>query len=469
MYLGKLSLKYKLLICFLFIFVSCSKSYVDIIKEVETSLYSSDFEAAVPMIRELVNESDTKDKLLYLMEAGVVLHSKGDYAASNKAFMQADQIADEINVSISKSAMAFLVSDVESNFIGENFERVMIKLYIALNYLCLNQPENAKRYFQKVEFELKDMKFSDAKYKQNLFARYLDAITSESLGRYNDARVQYKNLLEMDLDKKEILGERYILAFKENDIADLGKFSEGKSQVQSYNKNLSKIELSSDLGELVVINQSGKAATKESRGNLIDDPKFMLPLRTAIEASLRTQSSEGLTLSGVMAMLGTAENPIPIYKMRDKENEPTSTISINSKLIAKLKKYNDFSETAISNYNDNYSSIVSRNVASIATKIVLAAVASYAAGQAVSKKNDDNQLLGTAVSFITGLATGYAVASSLKPDLRCWRTIPSNFQAKRIFLEPGQYEITIKNNKSSIIRTVTIEKNKTSFLAIRTF
>jgi hypothetical protein len=195
----------------------------------------------------------------------------------------------------------------------------------------------------------------------------------------------------------------------------------------------------------------------------------MLPLRTAIEASLRTQSSEGLTLSGVMAMLGTAENPIPVYKMRDKENEPTSTISINSKPIAKLKKYNDFSETAISNYNDNYSSIVSRNVASIATKIVLAAVASYAAGQAVSKKNDDNQLLGTAVSFITGLATGYAVASSLKPDLRCWRTIPSNFQAKRIFLEPGQYEITIKNNKSSIIRTVTIEKNKTSFLAIRTF
>jgi hypothetical protein len=345
----------------------------------------------------------------------------------------------------------------------------MIKLYIALNYLCLNQPENAKRYFQKVEFELKDMKFSDAKYKQNLFARYLDAITSESLGRYNDARVQYKNLLEMDLDKKEILGERYILAFKENDIADLGKFSEGKSQVQSYSKNLSKIELSSDLGELVVINQSGKAATKESRGNLMDDPKFMLPLRTAIEASLRTQSSEGLTLSGVMAMLGTAENPIPVYKMRDKENEPTSTISINSKPIAKLKKYNDFSETAISNYNDNYSSVVSRNVASIATKIVLAAVASYAAGQAVSKKNDDNQLLGTAVSFITGLATGYAVASSLKPDLRCWRTIPSNFQAKRIFLEPGQYEITIKNNKSSIIRTVTIEKNKTSFLAIRTF
>ena len=435
----------------------------------ETSLYSSNFEAAVPLIRELVNESDSKDKLLYLMEAGVVLHSKGDYASSNKAFMQADQIADEINVSISKTAMSFLINDVESNFIGENFERVMIKLYIALNYLCLNQPENAKRYFQKVEFELKDMKFSDAKYKQNLFARYMDAITSESLGRYNDARVQYKNLLEMDLDKKEILGERYILAFKENDVADLGKFSEGKSQVQSYNKNLSKIELSSELGELVVINQSGKSATKESRGNLVDDPAFMLPLRTAIEASLRTQSSQGLTLSGVMAMLGTAENPIPVYKMRDRENEPTSTISINSKPITKLKKYNDFSETAISNYNDNYSSIVTKNVASIATKVVLAAVASYAAGQAVSKKNDDKQLLGTAVSFITGLATGYAVASSLKPDLRCWRTIPSNFQAKRIFLEPGQYEITIKNNKSSINRTVTIEKNKTSFLAIRTF
>ena len=106
-------MKNKILICFLFIFVSCSKSYVDIIKEVETSLYSSNFEAAVPLIRELVNESDSKDKLLYLMEAGVVLHSKGDYASSNKAFMQADQIADEINVSISKTAMSFLINDVD--------------------------------------------------------------------------------------------------------------------------------------------------------------------------------------------------------------------------------------------------------------------------------------------------------------------------------------------------------------------
>lgn len=457
------------LILFLVLLVSCSKSYVDIIKEVENSLYSNNFETAVPLIRDLVQEADSKDKLLYLMEAGVVLHSKGDYASSNKAFMQADQIADEINVSISKSALSFLLSDIESNFIGENFERVMIKLYIALNYLCLNQPENAKRYFQKVEFELKDMKFSDAKYKQNLFARYLDAITSESLGKYNDARVQYKNLLEMYPDKKEILSERYILAFKENDAADLSKFAEGKNSVLSFNKNLKKTELSSEMGELILINQSGKSATKESRGKLMDDPAFLLPLRASIEVALRSQSAQGLSLTGVMAILGTAENPIPVYKMRENEKEATATVLVNSMPISQLKKYNDFSETAINNYNENYSAIVSKNVASIATKIVLAAVASYAAGQAVAKRNDDNQVLGAVVSFVSGLASGYAVASSLKPDLRCWRTIPSNFQAKRIFLEPGSYEITIQNSRSKITKTVQIEKNKTQYFAVRTF
>jgi uncharacterized protein len=462
-------LKKVILLLFLVFLVSCSKSYVEIIKEVETSLYSNNFESAVPLIRELVTEADSKDKLLYLMEAGVVLHSKGDYPSSNKAFMQADQIADEINVSISKSALSFILSDEESNFLGENFERVMIKLYIALNYLCLNQPENAKRYFQKVEFELKDMKFSDAKYKQNLFARYLDAITSESLGKYNDARVQYKNLLEMYPDKKEILSERYILAFKENDAADLNKFSEGKSSVLSFNKNLKKTELNFEMGELILINQSGKSATKESRGRLVDDPAFLLPLRASIEVSLRTQTAQGLSLTGVMALLGTAENPIPIYKMRENEDEPTATVLINSIPISQLKKYNNYSETAINNYNENYSTLVSKNVASIATKIVVAAVASYTAGQAVSKRNDNNQLLGAVVGFVTGLASGYAVASSIKPDLRCWRTIPSNFQAKRIFLEPGSYEITIQNSRTKITKTVLIEKNKPQFIAVRTF
>ena len=457
-------------ILFLGIFsVSCSANYIDVIKEVESNLYSQNYDKAIPIIRELVKEADSKDKLLYLMEAGVVLHSKGDYSASNKAFREADQIAETINVSITKSAASFLLSDNESNFIGENFERVMIKMYIALNYLCMGELENAKRYFQKLEFDLKDMKHSDATYKQILLARYLDAIVSENLGKYNDARVQYKNLLELDPNRRDILAERYSLAYKENDLNDMTKFSEGKFALPSFNSSLSRAELSPEMGELIIINEAGKTAVKESRGRLLDDQAFYLALRSSIEVAIRSGSYQGLSIAGVLALIGSAENPIPVYKMREIESAIEFNILINSKNITKMNKYTDYSDIAVKNYNENYNSILAKNVASISTKIVIAAVASYAAGQAVASRNDNNQLLGSAVSFVSGMATGYAIASTLKPDLRCWRTMPSNFQAKRIYLVPGDYEITIKSNSKNFTKNVKVEKGKPTFIAFRTF
>ena len=67
------------------------------------------------------------------------------------------------------------------------------------------------------------------------------------------------------------------------------------------------------------------------------------------------------------------------------------------------------------------------------------------------------------------MAAGYAIASTLKPDLRCWRTMPSNFQAKRIYLIPGDYELTIKSNSKNFTKKVKVEKGKPSFIAFRTF
>jgi len=34
--------------------------------------------------------------------------------------------------------------------------------------------------------------------------------------------------------------------------------------------------------------------------------------------------------------------------------------------------------------------------------------------------------------------------ASLKPDLRCWHTLPANLQLSRLFLPAGNYNIKIK-------------------------
>jgi uncharacterized protein len=464
----------KIFIFLVFSFINCATSYAQKIQPVENAIYSGDYETAIPKLRELVTGSNDKDKLLYLMEAGVALHTKGDYEASNKAFTQAEEIADTARKSASGEALAFALSDNESNFIGEDFERVMIKFYMALNYLCLGDLESAKRYFKRVEFEQKEMRATEAKYKQNVLARFLDAIVSEALENYNDARVEYRNILDIEPNNIEMLGQRLVLAMKEKDNSDIAKFSGGRDFIKAYNNKTQGTVYNPNMGELIIINQAGKSAVKESRGRLMDDPNIAAPLRSAIEVAIRSESQAGMSVGGVIALMGSAEHPIPIYRDRTSPAQSEVEIFVNGVSVGQTQKLSDYSGMAKNSFNENYESLVRKNIASIATKAVIASSIAFMAGE-LSKQGKDKedmgtQMLGSAVSFVTGLLAGYAVSNSIAPDLRCWRTIPANFQARRIFLEPGEYEISFRSTTNSPTpppQKVTIESRKPIFLSFR--
>jgi len=85
----------------------------------------------------------------------MIFHTKGDYESSIKAFKEAEDLADNIKVSITRQGLSFLLSDNESNFTGEDFERVLIKFYIALDYIFLGKYEDAKIYFRRLELSSK--------------------------------------------------------------------------------------------------------------------------------------------------------------------------------------------------------------------------------------------------------------------------------------------------------------------------
>jgi hypothetical protein len=442
---------------FLFLFVLfsyCATNYIEKISKAENAFYAEDYDTAIPSVRELAKEASAKDELLYLMEAGTIFHTKGDYATSNKVFKDAEAIADQIQTSMTKEGLAFLLSDNESNFKGESFERVLIKLYMAINYLMIGEVDSAKRYFKKVDFELRDMKTTDSKYKQNAFARYIDAVVSEQLNSYNDARVSYKNIMDIAPDNKDILADRYVLAVKEKDTRDQAKYAEGQNYLKAYNKNLQPIAYNPNLAEVLIINQAGKTATKESKGKLINEPVIQQALYKAVEVAMRNMDTKGASVTTVMAMISNAENPIPEYKKRDEQKANPIDIYANGIKLTNTKVYNDYSETAIANFNENYTSLVTKNVASIATKVAAAGVAAYAASKAAEQQakekggDSGGSIVGLIVGIAAGAIAGAGVSATIKPDLRCWRTLPSNFQVRRIFLEPGTYDFEFKSNTS---------------------
>jgi uncharacterized protein len=463
---------------YIFLFLSipyCASGYNKTISEIESSFYKEDFDSAIPKIRSLAESSSDTDKLLYLLEAGILFHTKGDFETSNKVFKQAEEFTDSQKVSATGETLSFIINDTYSKFLGESFEKVLIKQYLAMNYLMLRDVPNAKRYFKKLDFELREMKVNDSKFKQNLFARYLDAIVSEEVGNYNDARVSYKNISEINPDNKEILADRYVLAVKEGDTRDQQKFAEGKSYINAYNSSLSQIEYNPNLAEVVILNEAGKSATKESRGKLVSEPIIHQALLKSVEIALRSNAQEGLTATTVMTTVGLfAENPIPKYSKREENSSLPVEVLINNKTIGKTKIYNDYSDIAISNFEENYNVMVTKHIATIATKLVASIAATETAAKALSnrdnKKND--AVVELVVRLIGGIITAATVSNLIEPDLRCWRTLPSNFQIKRIFIEPGTYSFEFKSPSARTLgdknfKNITVEKGKTTYINFR--
>ena len=451
--------------------VSC-KSYIEKLQDIESSFFHGKFSESISLARPLTKDSAAKDRLLYLIETGIIFHTQGDYKKSNIVFKEADAITEKIKKSISKEVLAFVVNDAQKNFIGENYERVLIKLYIALNYTMLGEHEDALVYFRKINLDLKDMKSADEGYKQNLLGRYLQAILSEETKQYNQARVEYKNIESFAGDDIVAI-DRYVLAMKEGDPEDISKYKKNATDILAFNTSGKIVDYSNTMGEVVILHQAGQSAVKTSRGNLLDDEVFKVALLAAVGVALVSQGTASASVSSVMSLLWTAENPIPIYKYRNEKNKWDIDIFLNNINIGKPIIFNDYSATAIHNYNDHYDALVAKNVASIATKAVAVAVGSTAVGYAVGSSQGEG--VGQLVGSLSGTTVGAGFGATIRPDLRCWRLIPSNFQVKRIFLQPGEYTIHIAPYDKTALLTakedykIKVESGKAHFINLRTF
>ncbi|PJZ84806.1 hypothetical protein [Leptospira harrisiae] len=462
-------------ILFLSLFIlGCASDYNKIIKATESAYYGQDYDSAIPKIRDLYEGSSNKDKLLFLMEAGMIFHTKGDYVTSNKVFKEAEDLADNIKVSMTRSGLSFVLSDNESNYTGEDFERVMIKFYIANNYLLQGDTNNAKIYFRRLDFELKEMRFLAPDYRQNNAARLIDAYVSESLGRYNDARVQYKNMEQLIGKSQNLSADRYLLAVKEGDSGDQTKYAAGRSSLQAYNRSMQRISPENEkLSEVVIIHEAGKSAIKMSRGKLIEDEYFAAALRGAVEKGLFAKGA-GASLTGAIAALSIAENPIPIYKERDPKGSLPKKYYINGVDVGYSDIMNNYSETAMNNFNENYKALITKNLTSLAVKIVAAVIASEAMARAIESggKNKNNDLVSSLIRVAAGAAAGLAVSQTIAPDLRCWRTIPANFQVKRILLAPGEYDFKVESPGSVVTaapKKLLVEADKPLFISVRSY
>ena len=139
-------------------------------------------------------EVSGRDLLLLYMDKGMVAQASGNYPESIAAFERALELVKELDyVSIRDQTASIISSDWAARYGGEISEQLWIHTFQMLNFLLLNSPDGAAVEARRAVALFKE--HGDI-LKNDVFTRALMALSFESAGQLNGARVEYRKLSE---------------------------------------------------------------------------------------------------------------------------------------------------------------------------------------------------------------------------------------------------------------------------------
>ena len=125
-----------------------------------TDLVNSNFDAAAVKLAKAkdAGEYKEKDRVLYYLDNGSVLHYADEYVESNILLEDADQSMEELfTKSISNIATSYLLNDNALDYYGEVYENLYVNIFKALNYLKLNKFNDAYVEIKRVNDKLNEL------------------------------------------------------------------------------------------------------------------------------------------------------------------------------------------------------------------------------------------------------------------------------------------------------------------------
>ena len=176
-----------------------SAKFVDL----RPALIEQDYDTALTTIEE---KCGSKDRLLYFLERGLVLHFADRWVESNEAFAAAERTAEDLYTkSVSEGVFSLFSNDNAISYRARPFEMAQVPYYKALNYLYLGQREEAlvearraslllSKYIDATLDGLREEDRDDlAMTRNNAFLLYFSGMLYDREGDVNDAFIAYRN------------------------------------------------------------------------------------------------------------------------------------------------------------------------------------------------------------------------------------------------------------------------------------
>ena len=157
-----------------------------------------DFDRALELTEE--GEDDAGDDLLRILHRAVLLRYDGQYEESNRLLQEAAlEIDDRYTKSVSRAALSMLTNDRALAYNPPAFERMMVHYYGALNYLSLDNPDEAAVEARLLSARLmadSDERLDDRDIRIRRSLHYFAGAVFETAGEWNAAEVAYRNAWE---------------------------------------------------------------------------------------------------------------------------------------------------------------------------------------------------------------------------------------------------------------------------------
>lgn len=355
-----------------------------------------------------------KDSLLYYLDIGLALHTAGKYEESNQYFLKADDLAEiKDYTSLANEGASLLTSENSKHYKGEDFEKVLINTYLAMNFALMGEFESALVEARKVNRKLRLMVTEGKrKYKQNAFARYLSAILYETRREWNDAYIDYKKALELEPSHPTIGRDLWRVAKL------LGMGDEMEKWEEQFNLSRQDREKAllggprSGKGEIIVLYENGISPVKRPNPQFTSLPRFYPRF-----------------------------NPVRLAE-----------VQVDGVLAGTTFVLHDIERTAIQNLEEKYSGMVAKRLAGVVTKEVVA--------NQIGKQTNSPGL---------GLLASFIFHASDQADLRSWHLLPRDLQIARVVVDPGVHDVKIMpvGAASSLAKTVHVEAGQKVFVGFR--
>lgn len=359
-------------------------------------------------------ETEGKDSLLYLLDLGLALHYAGKEEEAIQVFRQADTVAEiKDYTSIAAEAGTLFTSENIKSYQAEDFENVLISVYLAICYATTGQTEDAiveaRRVNRKLELMVSE---GGRKYAQNAFARYLSAALYESDREWNSAYLDYKKTRELAPDFTRVGQDLYRTALADR-MPDEARQWQTTYGLDEATTQAARQALSRGGGsEIVLIFENGISPEKIPHPSWYSIPKFR-----------------------------TRYNPVR-----------EAVVEIDGKERGRTEKLFDVEKIAMQNLDEKYGAIIAKKVAGVVVK------ESVAAGVSAATKEP-----------LFGALLRLAFYASDQADVRSWKLLPRDFQIFRAPVEPGTHTVRIRpvgaNGASE--RTVQVAPGKKTFIALR--